>query len=285
MFTETPWSIFLSIFTTTLSNYISSPFFVKVHIMPRLASELIDLILSFLASDIDALRSCLDADPCIASIAFRHLHTKLRLRDDDLVSIDRGTGPHLSEIYKDLRRWPEIAEHVRDVTIDISWNCSGQHPDTLTFCRQASDILSGLDGLKRLDLRCSTSISWLTVRENFKAAFLDRIRKAPLKELSITGLFAFPISVFAECHTIQSLTLDGVFIVPRSSLSFDELESLSLRVPSSSLSRIITLVPLQNLRRLRFVAADPRDLRMLSRAFNGCPGLVDLDIDLSDHCK
>jgi hypothetical protein len=176
-------------------------------------------------------------------------------------------------------------DYVRDLTIDISWYRNNLDLNILAFFAQVSEILAAVKGLERLNLTCSSSTSWLTFEEKFRTAFLACIRKVPLKEVSIIQLFAFPISVFADCKTIKSLTLDGVFSLPRSSVSFDELESLSLRVPSSSLSRIIRWAPLRNLRRLHFIPADPRDFRMLSHAFNGCPGLVDLDIDLSEHCK
>ena len=98
-----------------------------------LPTEVVDHILSFLQSDLAILRTCAQSHPILSKLSSRYIYAHISLHDD-LYDTVITTGLRTSELTQTLANTPDIANHVRNLTVFCLTGNSGfkQHEATIS---------------------------------------------------------------------------------------------------------------------------------------------------------
>src|SRR6266568_937386 len=141
-----------------------------------LPNDLVDYILSFLQSDLVTLEKCAQSHPTLSELSERYIYANITLCDD----LDRSKDLRSSEFTRILAKRPDIAKHVRSLTVRVSGSgLEAQCKARLSHLDSASSLLPTFSGLTKLTIEGSPqdwfSFSWQALPETFHQAFLHFI--------------------------------------------------------------------------------------------------------------
>ena len=169
-----------------------------------LPNDLVDYILSFLQSDPVTLKKCAQSHPTLDKLSERYIYANITLCDDLVPSKDLRSR----EFTRILVKRPDIAKHVRSLTVRVSGN-SGLEQDKarLSHLDSAAFLLPALSGLTKLTIEEQPEgwypFSWQTLPETFHQAFLHFIHAQGKKEVSICDVYFFPLSWLNNCKNVR----------------------------------------------------------------------------------
>jgi len=173
--------------------------------------EIVDLVFSFLEADPFTLQKCVQCHPEISKIAERHLYANITILDSKS-SRDHPQIMPSSTLVQLLSHSPYIANYVRSLTIMLTRGPSlGSQldPEVASVLRDKLRLLEKF-GLTS-NLNYMYRIPWSGVHGNVQAALLTFLRLPTLKEVSISRIAHFPLSLLDECRNVTRVLLQDNF--------------------------------------------------------------------------
>ena len=169
-----------------------------------LPNDLVDYILSFLQSDPVTLKKCAQSHPTLDQLSERYIYANITLCDD----LDPSKDLRSSEFTRILAKRPDIAKHVRSLTVRVSGNLGLEQDKTrLSHLDSAAFLLPALSGLTKLTIQERPEgwfhFSWQILPETFHQAFLHFIHAQGKKEVSICDVSFFPLSWLNNCKNVR----------------------------------------------------------------------------------
>jgi len=169
-----------------------------------LPAEILDRIFSFLQNDRAALTSCSAAHPYLYSLVERYLFVHLFIYIEGIHARHPSAiyGIPVSRLSRCLSERPNLANHVRSVTIDGRIYSRSSNK----AFQELSTILPSIQRAESVSLR---NIQWLRLPESFRSALLDCLQTPHMEEIHLRDGTDFPLTLLDDCRNIKCLKLDS----------------------------------------------------------------------------
>jgi len=266
-----------------------------------LPTDVVDLILGFFQADLVTLKTCAQSHPTLSKLSERHIYAKITLHDDlDSDKIDPLAGSlRTTEFTQILDKSPDIANHVRSLKIYVNNEEEPKQLEeaTVSHLNSVASILPTFLGLTKIAIegtpRSRTILSWHTLPETFRQVFLNILHVQDMKEVSISCITFFPLSLLDNCKNRNvKVTLDMCQETrcDRKSKERGSFEHLSVENYSGTyVEGIMAWIQTHGLRSLKFVPLYRQvwQYRLLLPPFlAACSStLTNLDVGIEDeHC-
>ena len=229
----------------------------------RLPPEILDHVFSFLKSDLSALKASASAHSLLSKLVERHLYA-----DITVCNLEASDGHSFSstQLLKLLSDNPHIANYVYGLHILLT----NRFGESSTM----APIFGQLPNLRRVILE-SHRFPWELLMKQFRCAFLECLRSPSIKEVSVWGLFGFPLSGLSNCSGLKYLSVDddcSHFDVTSNHL-FPPLESLSVS-NCRTLTGFVAWAKQGALRSLEFQATSRSYFSDLPELLEACSGTL-----------
>jgi hypothetical protein len=190
----------------------------------HLSPEVVDHILSFLQTDISALKSCSQVYPLLSGPAERYLYYRI------IVDVKADGDEDIAELSRQLSENPRLRNYVRILAINISKDLVSE---MTTMMEATTSILSALPLVNKVSLVSTPkyNTAWDQIHKNFHSVFVDILQQSSVQDVHLEDLTGFPMSIFDTCPGIKTLSLCDcrTFTRSNSSSTCPPLESLSIR--------------------------------------------------------
>jgi len=171
--------------------------------------DVIDYIFSFLQFDHTALRQCSTAHPFLALLAQRHLYVYITVQN---YPSRHHPQPSPSEILNFFLERPEIRDNVvQGLVIELVSLSADLMKDSLARISSILSIVADLPRVWSISLRGRCPVTWRSLDQDFKNAFLNCIRSSSVTELFIQDIVGFDLSELDRCRALKRLFLQGRF--------------------------------------------------------------------------
>ena len=240
--------------------------------------EIVDLVFSFLEADPFTLQKCVQCHPEISKIAERHLYANITILDSKS-SRDHPQIMPSSTLVQLLSHSPYIANYVRSLTIMLTRGPSlGSQldPEVASVLRDKLRLLEKF-GLTS-NLNYMYRIAWPEVHENVQAVLSTFLRLPTLKEVSISRIAHFPLSLLDECRNVTRVLLQNNFCHSDYKVvrpSYPPLDFLSLQ---DCCPTVIPWIRSHTPRSLDFLVDDPYTFQKILQVCSDT--LTNLNVDL-----
>ncbi len=138
-----------------------------------LPHDVLDHILSFLQSDLGALKACSQSHPKFIQLVEWHLYTSITLYDNNTIS-ENGLGTR--QFINLLSDNPHIGNYIRSLEVSITYGNRG----SLQYLEDIASVLRMCSLLNKIALK-QIIFHWASLPENFRLAFLDCLRLSSMK--------------------------------------------------------------------------------------------------------
>lgn len=249
-----------------------------------LPPEILDHLFSFLKSDPSALKASARAHPAFSRLVERHLYAHITVS-----CTNEAPNEHTFSSIQ-LRKLLSDKHHISNYVYSLEI-LANRLEDSPLFPHEESDlaippILGQLPNLRRVVLR-SRGNFWELLVEELRRAFLECLRLPSIKEVSVRGLYGFPLSALHDCSGLKYLLIEGEcsHLDATSNRLFPPLESLSV-YNCSTLTRFVAWAKLGALRSLEFQGTSQQYFDKLPELLEACSGtLTSLVLGLHNSCK
>jgi len=249
-----------------------------------LPDDVLDHILSFLQSDLRALKACSQSHPKFIPLVERYLYATVTLYDNNTISQNGLGTPQFMTLLSDN---PHIANYIRSLEVEVTYDLI----ESVQYLEDIASVLRMCSLLNKITLKQIHS-GWAALPEAFRLAFLDCLHLSSMKAVCIIYVYGFPLTALEYAKNLKQLTLRGWapdhdFIPERS--TYPLLEDLSVQdCGGITLEKIIIWVQAQNLRSLEFLGPcdTTREVWLLQSLLSSCSNtLVNLNLDIWTGCK